>query len=476
MKFADAAASPLPASRERRRNELAFLPAALEIAETPVTPFANAIGGSIIALFCIALAWASFGKIDIVATASGRIIPSGRIKVVQPFETGVVRAIHVHDGQTVKAGDVLIELDPTMSRAELKHVQSDLISAELDVARLNATLSDDPSNPQNFKAPADASEDQIATQRRFLNRQIEEQHAKMAALEGQRAQKEAEFSTATASIQKLEAMLPILEERVSIRQQLYEHSTGSKVNYLEILQSQVEAKQELLVQKSKADEAKAALTALVNSMQQSKSEFARTRYGELVEAERKAAGLHEDVIKATQRTALQSLAAPVDGMVQQLAVHTVGGVVTPAQSLLVVVPADSGLEIEAMLKNRDIGFVHVGQDAAIKIDTFDFTRYGLLHGSVTSLSRDAIVRDNTQSKEGGRNSPVADAGNEPRGQELEYAARISLNQTQMQVDENLVNLSPGMAVTVEIKTGSRSVISYLLSPVFRYRQESLRER
>jgi hemolysin D len=163
-------------------------------------------------------------------------------------------------------------------------------------------------------------------------------------------------------------------------------------------------------------------------------------------------------------------------VVQQLAVHTVGGVVTPAQSLLVVVPADSGLEIEAMLKNRDIGFVHVGQEAAIKIDTFDFTRYGLLHGRVISLSRDAIVRDNAQSRDDGRNLPGSDAGSEPRGQELAYAARISLNQTQMQVDENLVNLSPGMAVTVEIKTGSRSVISYLLSPVFRYRQESLRER
>ena len=476
MKFADATATPLRASRERSRDELAFLPAALEIVETPATPFANAIGGSVIALFCIALAWASFGKIDIVATASGRIIPSGRTKVIQPFETGVVRAIHVHDGQAVKAGDVLIELDPTVSEAELKHVSGDLISAELDVARLKATLSDDPVNPQSFKPPPGATEEQIATQRRFLTRQIEEQRAKLAALEGQRAQKEAEFATASASINKLEAMLPILEERVSIRQQLYEHATGSKVNYLEILQSQVEAKQELLVQKSRADETKAALTALVNSLQQSKSEFERTRYGELVEAERKVAGLREDVIKATERTALQSLAAPVDGVVQQLAVHTVGGVVTPAQSLLVVVPADSGLEIEAMLNNRDIGFVHVGQEAAIKIDTFDFTRYGLLHGRVISLSGDAIVRDNAQSRDDGRNLPGADVGSAPRAQELAYAARISLNRTQMQVDENRVNLSPGMAVTVEIKTGSRSVISYLLSPVFRYRHESLRER
>jgi hemolysin D len=474
MKFADAAANFLRAPSRRRRDEQAFLPAALEIVETPVAPYADAIGSSIIALFCVALVWASFGKIDIVATASGKIIPSGRTKVLQPFETGVVRAIRVRDGQAVKAGDVLIELDPTMNQAELKHFRSDLMSAELDVARLSAALSDD--SERTFVAPSGASPDEVATQRQFLGRQLEEQRAKRAALERQRAQKEAELATATASIKKLEAMLPILEQRVEIRRELYNHETGSKVNYLEIMQSFVEAQQELFVQRSRADESKAALAALIESEQQSKAEFQRTLYGELTEAKRKAAGLREDVVKATQRTELQSLTSPVDGVVQQLAIHTVGGVVTPAQSLLAVVPADSSLEIEAMVRNRDIGFLHVGQEAAIKIDTFDFTRYGLLRGKVTSLSRDAIIKDEPQSKEDGRIVSGSGGGSEPKGQELVYAARISLDRTEMQIDENMIRLSPGMAATVEIKTGSRSVISYLLSPLFRYRQESLRER
>jgi hemolysin D len=157
-------------------------------------------------------------------------------------------------------------------------------------------------------------------------------------------------------------------------------------------------------------------------------------------------------------------------------VHTVGGVVTPAQSLLVIVPADSNLEIEALVSNRDIGFIHVGQEAEIKIDTFNFTRYGLLHGRVVSLSQDAIVRDMPQDKAGDKAAGAESNSSESKGQELVYAARISLDRTQMQVDENLVNLSPGMAVTVEIKTGSRSVISYHLSPLLRYKQESLRER
>ena len=170
------------------------------------------------------------------------------------------------------------------------------------------------------------------------------------------------------------------------------------------------------------------------------------------------------------------MTAPVDGVVQQLAIHTVGGVVTPAQALLVVVPSDSRLEIEAMVSNRDIGFVHAGQEAEIKIDTFNFTRYGLLHGEVLSVSQDAIIRDQPQDRTGDRRLGAQNDSSEPKGQELNYSARISLDRTKMQVDDRMVDLSPGMAVTVEIKTGSRTILSYLLSPLLRYQQEVLHER
>jgi hemolysin D len=170
------------------------------------------------------------------------------------------------------------------------------------------------------------------------------------------------------------------------------------------------------------------------------------------------------------------LIAPVDGVVQQLAVHTVGGVVTPAQALAVVVPTDTRLEIEAMVSNRDIGFVHPGQKVEIKVDTFNFTRYGLLHGEVLNVSSDAIARDRQQNASNDRTAGAATSTSEPNGQELQYAARISLDRADMQVDEKLVKLGPGMAVTVEIKTGSRRIISYLLSPLTRYSGEALRER
>jgi hemolysin D len=313
-------------------------------------------------------------------------------------------------------------------------------------------------------------------QRQFLTQQLDEQRAKLGALDRQRSQKEAELGTIKATVAKLEAVLPLLQQRVEIRKVLFDHTTGSRANYLEILQAEVEMQQDIEVQKSRSHEAEAALAAIIETRAQTAAEFRRTLSGELVEAQRKAAGLREDVIKAEQRTKLQLLTAPVDGAVQQLAVHTVGGVVTPAQALLVVVPDDSHLEIEAMVSNRDIGFVHVGQEAEIKIDTFNFTRYGLIHGHVLSMSQDAITRDTPPNKADDSTLGTTTSTSEPKGQELLYAARISLDRAQMQVEENLVNLSPGMAVSVEIKTGSRAVISYLLSPLLRYKQESLRER
>jgi hemolysin D len=461
----------------RRGHEVAFLPAALEIVETPPSPIGRAIGAAIMLFFVSALAWAYFGSVDIVATASGKILPSGRTKIIQPFEIGVVRAIHIHDGQTVKAGDVLIELDPTMNAAEREHLQSDLIAALLDVARLRAALADGPDPLAAFHPPEGASPALIATQRQYLMTQTAEIRAKLAALDRQLTQKEAERTTSAATIAKIEALIPLLQQQVDMRKTLFEHAIGSKLLYLQTLQQLVEQQQELAVQNSKYQEAEAAVAAIRETRAQIAAEYRRILFDDLGKVEPKAAGLAQDLIKAEQRTKLQALTAPIDGIVQQLGVHTVGGVVTPAQQLLVLVPVDSHLEIEAMVSNSDIGFVEPGQEVEIKVATFNFTRYGLLHGQVLSVSPDAVGRDDPPdpSKPGppqGRQSPRA-AGDD---QGPVYAARISLDRTQMQIENKLVNLSPGMSVTAEIKTGDRRIISFLLSPLRKYKQDSLRER
>jgi hemolysin D len=469
-------AFPSERAKSRNRDEIAFLPAALEIVETPPSPIGRAIAATIIVVFGVALAWACLGTVDIVATAQGKIIPSGRTKVIQPFETGVVSAIHVQDGQSVKAGDALIELDSTMNGAELGHLKSDLVSAQLDAARLRAAIAGHDDPLADFKPPEGATPDLIQMHRRYLISQTAEQNAKLAAIDRQVAQKEAERATVDATIKKLDATIPLLQERVDIRKQLYQQELGSKLLYLTDLQDLVGQQQDLLVQNSKSREADAAIAALVETRTKTATEYQRALYDDLAKAEQKAAGLAQDVVKAEQRTNLQRLTAPVDGVVQQLAAHTVGGVVTPAEALMTIVPLESHLEIEAMVSNRDIGFIEAGQETAIKVDTFNFTRYGLLHGKILSVSHDAITREKPQDKTTDKLQSAESSSSEPKGQELSYAARVSFDRTQMQIEDKLVNLSPGMAVTVEIKTGSRRIISYLLSPLVRYTHESLRER
>ncbi|HYR67719.1 MAG TPA: biotin/lipoyl-binding protein, partial [Reyranella sp.] len=287
---------PKPGSRAR--DELAFLPAALEVVETPPSPVGRAVAAAIIAFFCLALAWACWGEVDIIASASGKIIPSGKIKTIQPFETGVIRAIHVQDGQRVKAGEPLIELDPTMNAAELGHLQSDLVATELELARLRAVLVENGDPLTEFRPPAGASPAQVETQRRFLASQDGEFRAKLAVLDRQHEQKEAERATIGAAVAKLEATLPVVQQRFDVRKTLYGKEIGAKLQYLEALQQLLEQQQDLVLQNSRYREATAALAAIGETRAQTIAEYRRTRFGEFAEAERKLGGLLQDLIKA----------------------------------------------------------------------------------------------------------------------------------------------------------------------------------
>src|ERR1700676_1361026 len=255
---------PFPAApKPRDREELAFLPAALEIVEPPPSPAGRAISATLIALFVLGLAWASLGHVDIVATATGKIIPTGYSKVIQPFETGVVRAILVANGQNVNAGDVLIELDSTINDGEINHLRGDLQSAQLDIARLRAALADTDDPLAAFHPPEGASPPLVAIQRQFLLAQVTEHKAKIAALDGQRAQKEAELATISATIAKLDAVIPTIQERVNIRKSLNEY--GSRLQYFEVLQQLTESQQERLVQQSHSREAQGGVAAIIET-------------------------------------------------------------------------------------------------------------------------------------------------------------------------------------------------------------------
>jgi hemolysin D len=266
---------------------------------------------------------------------------------------------------------------------------------------------------------------------------------------------------------------------MAIYDKLRENEYTSKVAALEAHQQLVEAQHDRAVAAHQLEGAEAAIAALIQQRKEVDADFHRQALDDLAKAKQKAAEETQDQIKAVQRTGQQTLRAPVDGTVEQLAAHTVGGVVTPAQALMVLVPDSSKLEVEAMLPNRDVGFVHPGQSAEVKVEAFTYTRYGLLHGTVEGVSRDALrsaPRD--QQDDPGKPPRNSDANRnaENGNQESAYVARVSLTDASVDTELGRLPLEPGMSVTAEIKTGKRRVIEYLLSPLLRYRHEGLRER
>lgn len=442
--------------RPRLLHEAQFLPAALELQETPVSPAPRIAMWLILCFALIALLWASFGHMDVVATAHGKIVPNDRTKVIQPIETATVKAIRVSDGQTVEAGEVLIELDTTNTAADTTRVANDLLTARLQAARAKALLASIASGKAPVIGPVpDVDANRLAQDQRMLDGQYGEYQAKLARIDADIAKWEAELRSTQEIVRKLEQTAPIARQRAQDFKDLVEKNFISKHGYLEKEQVRIEQEADLATQRSRIKELTAALQEGRGQRTSLVAETRRLALDSLNEAEQKATTYGQELVKAESRGKLMTLTAPVDGTVQQLAVHTVGGVVTPAQQLMVVVPKDNPIEVEAFVENKDIGFVNPGQEAVVKIETFPFTKYGTIDARVTHVSNDAV-------------------NDEKRG--LIFPARVNLQRATIQVENKTVNLSPGMAVTVEVKTAQRRVIEYFLSPLLQYKDESLRER
>ncbi len=440
----------------RKSYEVQFLPAALELLEKPLSPAPRVAMWLLIAFAFIAVLWAVFGKIDVVATAHGKIVPNDRTKVIQPFETSTVKAIHVADGQEVKAGQVLIELDATNTEADTTRIASDLGTVRLQGARARALLAAiDSGKAPRLEPLADIAPERLTQEQRVLEGQYGEYQARLAGIDANNARRAAELHSTEEVVHKLEQTVPIARQRAQDFKGLVDKNFVSKHGYLDKEQIRIEQEGDLATQKSRLHELAAALQEGRSQRVSLIAETRRQALDSLNDAEQKTTAYTQELIKARSRGSLMTLTAPVDGTVQQLAVHTVGGVVTEAQQLMMIVPKDNPIEIEAFVENKDIGFVNPGQEGQIKIETFPYTRYGTIHAKVTSVSTDAI-------------------NDEKRG--LIFPARIALDKTTIQVENKNVNLSPGMAVTIEIKTSERRVIEYFLSPLLQYKDESLKER
>jgi hemolysin D len=457
---------------ERARRPISdheFLPAALEIMERPPSPGLRALLWMICTFFAAALLWSVLGTVDVVAVAGGKIIPSSKVKVIQPMEIGAVRAIHVANGQHVAEGDLLVQLDPTLATADEAQARQALLAARVTEARSTALLAYLDGKPAAFAGPEGLPAATALIEEQFLRASIAEYEAQAASLRQQTAQRAAELTSAEAEVTKLRRTLPLIDEQLEARRHLTNQGSFARLKLLEYEQQRIEHIQNIEVQLANATRARAAITALAAESRRLRETLAKTAVTELLQARDKAQIAGEDLRKAVRRRELLQLRAPVAGTVQQLAVATIGGVVQPAQALMIIVPDGAEIEVEAHLLNKDVGFVREGQPVRVKLEAFPFTEHGLVPGIVEGISRDAI--DLAQSA-----APQRDDKGRPLQPGLVYAARIRLLQTSIRVRGRDQNLGPGLSVQAEIKTGERRIIQYLLSPITQSLDEAGRER
>jgi hemolysin D len=409
-------------------DEAAFLPGALSLQEKPVSRTARLTARTLMTLVCITLLWSVLGKVDIIVNASGRIIPSDRTKTIASVDVAVVRALYVREGQAVRAGDLLVELDTSAQDAEHDKAAGDAAAALLQAARSQAMIAAIDSLRLPLLAPvAGIPEAQWQAARRHLDGQYRDFRARLAHIDG--------------NIARYAATLPLAARHAEDYRVLAQRHDVAPHAWLEKEQARVD----LAGQLADARNQRAALIAQTR----------KESLDALAEGRRTAAASGQDARRASEHGRLLRLTAPVDGTVQQLAVHTVGGVAPAAQALMQIVPREDQVEVEAFMENKDVGFVREGQDAAVKIDAFDYTSYGTVPATVKHVSRDAIQ-------------------DEKKG--LIYSVKVALRQTSIAVDGKRMPLSAGMSANVEIRTGERRIIAYVLSPLVQHQHEALHER
>ena len=430
-----------------------FSPSMLEVQTSPPAPFALSIAWSVSFALVLFAVWSLWAEFDITISSVGSAVPSSKTKVVQALEIARVVRIHVKDGDEVVQGQRLIELDATLAAADREKFTQDKQEAQLDVLRLGAQLK---LSTRLEAIPPQADPLAVERQKHLLLSRVSEFQQKMAVLDQEISRKSADVLTAKANIRKIEDSLPLLKQRLAMREKLWQEGFMAQASVIESRLEVSSQVNELAVVTERLKEAIAAHKAAELASAQARAEYISRLSAELTDAQRRLQAGQQEFIKAAYRESYQILTAPNSGTVQQLAVNTVGGVVNAAQGLMVVVPYEGGMEIEAQVMNKDIGFLRRGMPVAVKLDAFDFTKYGALSGDVQWIGADAVKDDKL--------GPV-------------FPVRILLHDTRLPVAVNGEHpaLRIGMSVTADIAIGKRKAYEYFLGPLLKYKNEGLRE-
>ncbi len=445
---------------DRSSEELAFLPAHLELTDTPVSAVPKWAARLIMLFALLALLWAWFGQIDIVATAQGKTSSGSRSKTIQPLETAVVKAVYVRDGQYVEQGDILVELEAVGTDSDVVQSEQALQAARLSKMRYEAVLKaletqQLPYLDRETAQPLEIGDTAFQEAQVLAQNQYQAWAVQDAQLQSVLRGHEAELRSARAQEQKLISIGKIEQRKTADYAQLRQNEFISEHAYLEQRSKSVANQNDLDSIRSRIQQIQAAIAQAQQNRTLNTQSLKRDTLDALRQLTEQIEQYSGQTDKAKQRRQLMTLASPVDGTVQELATYTIGGVVQAAQKIMVVVPENETMEVEALVLNKDIGFVEAGQEAVIKIESFPYTRYGYLTGKVKSISHDAMAHEQLG---------------------LVYTAIVSLDKSSLHIDGKTVNLTAGMNVSTEIKTGQRRVLDYLLSPLQTKVDESFRER
>ncbi len=426
-----------------------FKPLLVEIEERPLNPLGRMIFWIIMAAILFTVLWMLLGEVDVVVTARGKVIPSGEVKIIQPLNTGVVRSILVEAGDHVEKGQVLLEIDPSDVDPELLSLKADLNQVELEILRLSALLEQHSFNVPDNDFDADilrVQKDIFVAEKQSLEQQVQAKREILGQLDEQ-------LAGLDSSAVHLEYMINLLQQRLLrldqvrdiISREEYEQTENEYLQNQTNLQGIVHQRAEIESRKQQTRQEIAFL----------KEDNRNRLLADLAEKKQRQHYLAAQIEQAEFRSLRQQITAPVDGYVSRLLFHTIGGVVSPAEKLAFIVPDDSPLLIKSMLLNKDAGFVASGMAASIKIDTFNFQKYGTLDGKVVQVSKDSLE-------------------DEQLG--LVYEVYIFPQQTTLMVDGAETPITAGMSVASEIKVGKRRIIEFFIYPLIKYLDEGVSVR
>ncbi len=436
-------------------TETEFLPAILEVTDTPPSPVGRMVMWSILLLLTVGLAWSFLGHIDETAVAEGKIIPAGQVKTVQVKNKGIIREIKVKEGDYVKAGDPLVVLDPTSSNADYDSLKKRAAYFALDIKRLEAELE---GKPFLIEQHDDLNENDIQAERLLYESRQGQYKADYNAASAMVAQKQAALQAAREGYEKYRGMYAIAAEKESRLQTLLAENAVAEFQLLEQKSQRIELEQNMYAQQDTLKQAQAEMDEAQRKLNSVDETYKKDVMTSLVEARKQYYAFEEEIKKAEEDASLTTIEAPCDGRVYNLAVHTLGGIVTDAQALMMIVPNDAELEFEVWADNKDIGFIRNGQEAEVKVQTYNFQKFGVVKATVEDISPDAASDEK-----------------DPATYE-KYRLRLKIKQDSWDIFGESSKLGPGMHVTAEVKIKQKRIIDYFLDPFRQYKSEALRER